>query len=214
MNTTRFPVSLLRSQADPFFGGLCRIYSESLPVREQKPLAELGAMVARVDYRFVLMTSEDQCLGFCIFFVPLHMDFSLLEYMAVDQRHRESGLGSELFKRSAGIAGIGDRLMLIEVDSDREVCADRDQRTRRRHFYERLDCRRVENLAYLLPLAGVGQPPEMDLMIRNPAAGPAISKSRLTEWISTVFRDVYSCKETDPRIGRMMAPISDPVRLA
>src|SRR5205823_6171752 len=103
--------------------------------------------------------------------------------------------------------------ILLEVDSDREACGDREMRTRRQQFYRRLGCVRVSGLHYILPLPGQGPAPEMDLMLYSAEPERQLSKRDLERWLRTVYRDVYSCSFDDPRIVRMLHDVSDPVRL-
>jgi hypothetical protein len=163
-------------------------------------------LVRRPDYEVLLARRSGVVVGFSVTFRPVEKSFCLLEYMAVQEKHRSAKIGAALFQH-----GPRDVPMLLEVDSDRAAAADLEIRQRRQRFYRRLGCLRVEGLAYLLPLPSA---PEMDLFIYLPPSMQRISKSQLERWLRVIYRDVYDRSPDDPRIARMMEPVGDPVGLA
>ncbi|HWT01506.1 MAG TPA: GNAT family N-acetyltransferase [Pyrinomonadaceae bacterium] len=205
----------LTSRDDSSCEDFYRIYSESMPLRERKPRAEILALVARPDYKVLLVKRNKVVIGFSIIFAPAEEPFGLLEYMGVDSAHRNSGVGGELFLNSvrAVISDRGNIPMLLEVDSDREPSADRAMRARRKDFYRRLGCLQIDGLHYILPLPGEGPPPEMDLMVYLPEGSPPIRKAQLEGWLRVIYQRVYNCSPDDPRITRMMEPVPDPVMI-
>jgi GNAT superfamily N-acetyltransferase len=201
----------LIASVDVRFDDLYAMYCKAIPVREQKSKAELCAMVARPDYRFLLTLEGPTVVGFSISFVPADEAFCLLEYMAVHERCRNRGLGGQLFQETARSAQ--KEFVLLEVDSDREPSADNETRKRRLNFYRHLGCRRVEGCSYILPLPGEGPPPEMDLLVHAADANAIISRSQLRDWIERIYADVYRCAKDDSRISRMLEGVRDPVEL-
>src|SRR2546430_173750 len=206
----------LKSCGGPTFRELYEIYAASIAVREQKPEAWICAMVRAPEYRFWVMNRAGRVQGFSILFLPPAERFALLEYMAVAPERRNRGLGSELFKQTVvgAVTPEGRSLpILLEVDSDREVCGDQQMRTRRQQFYRRLGCVRIAGLHYILPLPGQGPAPEMDLMVYSAEPLRQLPRTELERWLRTIYRDVYRCSFDDPRIVRMLHDVSDPVRL-
>lgn len=205
----------LTSCSDPAFDEFYRIYADSIVLREQKSRAWICEMVNRSDYRIFVLKQNNQVIGFSMLFLPDSESFGLLEYMAIASAHRNQRLGGELFRQSMeSLQGETRRVpILLEVDSDREKCADCDLRTRRQQFYRRLGCLRLDRLHYILPLAGEGPPPEMDLMVYPVGGVRQIPKPDLERWLRVIYETVYHCSPDDPRIPRMLLGISDPVRL-
>jgi hypothetical protein len=195
----------LISAAGGSFEDLYRIYVESIAVLEQKPRDQIAALVERPDYRVLLARRSERIVGFSVLFLPDQERFALLEYMAIQEADRGGGIGAELFRRS-----LSDVPLLVEVDSDRS--GDRAINHRRILFYQRVGCRRIEGLSYILPLPGPA--PEMELMIHSPSTIDQIPKSTLEGWLKVIYRDVYGCSVGDSRIDQMMATVSDPVRIA
>ena len=205
----------LTSCDGPAFRELYQIYAASIAAREQKPEAWICAMVRSPEYRVSVLKAGGHVTAFSILFLPQAESFALLEYMAVAPEQRSHGLGSDVFKQSVAqaVRPDGRRLpVVLEVDSDREASADQHIRTRRQQFYRRLGCLRIVGLHYMLPLAGEGPVPEMDLMVYA-AEGRPLPKADLKRWLRTIYRDVYHGSPDDPRIARMLGGVSEPVQL-
>jgi hypothetical protein len=209
-------VEQLKSCGDPAFRSLYEIYAASIADREQKPEAWICKMVGAPEYRVLVMKDGERVTGFSILFLPRAEPFALLEYMDVSAAERNRGIGGRLFTQSMerAVSEDGRNLpVLLEVDSDREVCGDRHMRKRRQQFYRRLGCVRVAGLHYILPLSGEGPAPEMDLLLYSAEHRGQLPKPELERWLRTIYRDVYHCSADDPRIAQMLRDVSDPVPL-
>ena len=206
----------LASVADPDFEDFFRIYSESIQPREQKPRHLISRLIGSGDYRVLLQKQGGEVVGFGIVFAPQTEAFRLLEYMAVDAGHRNSGFGQRLFQRvvQESVSIRGEPLpLLVEVDSDREASTDRAMRKRRLQFYRRLGCLRVEGRPYTPPSPGEGPLPEMDLLVHLPAGFPGLRKAQLRHWLGIIYECVYDCRRDDDRIAQMMETVADPLSL-
>jgi hypothetical protein len=204
-------IAELESSAGRKFEQFYSIYTGSLVARERKKRHEIEGLIGRPGYRVFVLEESGDVLAFSIVFVARAVGVALLEYMATDKARRNAGLGGEIFAQSLGrIDGLP---LLVEVDSERENADDRDMRARRKRFYRRCGCLEIANLAYRLPLPGVGAPPEMDLMVHSNGAQLVLSKARLRQWLEAVFADVYGQRADDPRIAAMLSSVNDPVSL-
>jgi GNAT superfamily N-acetyltransferase len=212
------PVKLeqLESSEGEAFRQLYAIYAASIAAREQKREGWIAAMIGTPEYRVWVAKAGGVVRGFSILFVPAAGGFALLEYMAVAPDQRNQGLGAELFRRTVEDAATpgGRKLpVLLEIDSDREASSDRAIRTRRERFYRRLGCLRIAGLHYLMPLAGEGSPPEMDLLVYSAEPLGRLGRNELQRWLETIYRDVYRCSPDDPRLAQMVADLPDPLLL-
>jgi GNAT superfamily N-acetyltransferase len=212
------PVKLeqLESSEGETFRQLYAIYAASIAAREQKRESWIAAMIDAPEYRVWVAKAGGLVRGFSILFVPAAGEFALLEYMAVAPDQRNQGLGAGLFRRTVehAVTPGGRKLrVLLEIDSDREASSDRAIRARRERFYRRLGCLRIAGLHYLMPLAGEGAPPEMDLLVYSAEPLVRLGRGELRRWLETVYRDVYRCSPDDARLGRMVADLPDPVLL-
>jgi GNAT superfamily N-acetyltransferase len=196
------------------WGRLCEIYVRSIPVEEQKSLEKFAVMAAREDYTFLAAQLDEITVGFSIVWHSATADFSLLEYMAVEESRRGCGIGSLLFNASAteALANRPGECLILEVDSVEFGARGAEACSLRQKFYRRLGCRRVEGLRYLLPLAG-RSPPAMDLMLLAEPMPEAVSKRRVREWLSAIYEHVYRQSGGDPRIDQMLIGVNDPVKL-
>ena len=172
-------------------------------------------MVSSPDYKTLLLKQGNEVIGINVLFIPANEDFFLVEYMAIHSKYRNRGLGRQLFLHGFQLvqAERQDVYCLLEVDSDRETCSDRETRRRRQRFYRRLGCLRIDGLPYILPLHEGGQPPQMDIMVCLPDGSHSISRNQLENWLRVIYDKVYDCSPDDPRIGSMMVAIDDPVKL-
>ncbi|MFO0580291.1 MAG: hypothetical protein U1A78_40480 [Polyangia bacterium] len=213
--------SALTTEADPRFEAFYSIYAASIPVREQKPRAQVAALVASPRYKVWLAEARThadaaaQVLGLSVVYVPPAEDFCLLEYLAVDSAHRARAIGGRLFLHSAEqvLPGRPGVPMLVEVDAEGPADPEQELRRRRQRFYRRLGCRRVRDCAYVLPLPGQGAPPPMDLWVHLAEPQPILRRETLAGWLRGIYRHVYQCPPDDPRITEMLQPVPDPIRL-
>ena len=205
----------LTSSDGSSFEEFYRIYAESIPLEERKTRAQISEMIARSDYKILLVKRNGMVIAFSVLFIPHHESFCLLEYMGVHITYRNLGIGKKLFQCSfhPEFSDKGSIPMLLEVDSDRKHSSEHAISRRRKHFYKRLGCFQIDGLDYLLPLPKQGRPPEMDLMVCLPEGSPPIRKSQLEQWLRVIYQRVYNCALDDPRITQMMESVADPVKL-
>lgn len=165
------------------------IYEEALPPSERKPTATILAQAETPDFRVLLRRGGGGVEGFAILYVPAGEDFAMLEYLAVDHRLRGQGTGAAIM--AAILEAVGERLLIVEIETDREETPDRDTRVRRRLFYERAGAHRVAGLHYRMPRVGADEPPAMDLMLHPRGRAETVTPGRAAHWIRKIYRDVY-----------------------
>src|SRR5450432_3470126 len=181
-----FKLEQLSSSEGETFRQLYAIYAASIAAPEQKREAWIAAMIEAPEYHVWVAKAGGLVRGFSILFVPAAGGFALLEYMAVAPDQRNRGLGAELFGRTVehAVTPAGRKLpVLLEIDSDREASSDQAMRTRRERFYRRLGCLRIAGLHYLMPLAGEGPAPEMDLLVYSSEPLGHLGRSELRRWL-------------------------------
>lgn len=201
----------LKSGSAPEFEEFYSIYAESIAARERKSKVWITEMTGKAEYKILLLKHKGHVIGFSVLFLPQSESFGLLEYMATTNSYRNQGLGAGMFRRS--VQASNPRPLLLEVDSDREECMDRKLRRRRQQFYRRLGCLTLSGLRYIMPLAGEGPPPDMDLMIYPTDNLRHVAKSSLESWLKVIYRNVYHCSPEDLRIQQMLSIVTDPIEL-
>ena len=202
-------VEPLRQNDPAGFDALWRIYEESITGSERKGRAALRRMLDRPEYRFLVARKDVGICGFAVVYRSPAEPFELLEYLAVGTELRGRGVGGRLFGATA--AELGDRALLVEVDSPRADSPDFHACTLRERFYRRLGCLRVDGVTYILPLPGA--PPAMDLMLYRRRPAPSIACDELRRWIEEVFDRVYARPRDDARIEEMLSGVPELIRL-
>ena len=203
----------LLSGTEPGFDALLRIYTEAHPIGELKPPESLRRMIERPEYFFHVLIEGSTVVAFSIAICFRNSDAALLEYMAVDARHRNRRIGGELFRRTAEFGSIAGRYLLIEVDSDKCPCPEQADRQRRKSFYRRLGCREIEGLSYIMPRVSSAIPPPMEMLVYRSELPGSLEKSRVRGWVENCYLQVYTRPSDDRRIGMMMEHLPPDLRL-
>jgi GNAT superfamily N-acetyltransferase len=198
------------------FDAFITIYQQSLLPSEQKPAAEMHAMLDMSQYYILLARVDETVIGFSVIFISNDADWALLEYMAIAEAQRSHGYGQALFNGSCNF--LFNRLnkvipLLLEVDSPQSGDTADNERVRRERFYQRLGCKTVEGLNYKLPALNALTPPPMQLMVLTPTTSYTPSLVTVRKWLSEIYRSVYGRPTTDPNIEAMLAPLSEPISL-
>ncbi len=208
MNFTR----ITSIAADNFLmNDLVSIYTEALVLAEQKPGFILQRMLENENYYFYVLTDESKTLGFAIIYSPNYSDYCLLEYMAIDNKYRNQGIGGDIFDRLSKI--FDNKSMLIEIDSPYQESADQNIRKKRMQFYERHGGLYIEGLNYILPLECSGIVPEMLLLIKSNIYTRKLSKQKLQFWLTDIYTAVYGCKPDDTRLNVMLSILPEEAKL-
>lgn len=196
----------LDSADQSHFEAFFKIYSGSIEKSEQKPKNLIEILSKRPDYLIRLVYFGDALAGFTLSYVNVEKKFSLLEYMAVDQKIRSQGLGSKLLADL--IAKLAERhldWMVLEVDSPQQKAPDQAARIRRVDFYRKNGCLVVEKFNYVLPLPSAPAQLEMKLMLSsiNGKKVDHVQSTALREIVQDIYVNVYNCSSSDSRLSKM-----------
>ena len=130
-----------------------KLYQRSFPKSEKKPFSVIlrKHRQGRTDiWRFV---REGKFAGIVI--TINGVSHVLIDYLAVDESSRGTGIGSEILPlMRAHYAGKG---VFLEIESVYEDCGNKAERLRRKHFYEKCG---LESMGVFVWLFGV----KMELM--------------------------------------------------
>ena len=206
-------VRRLHSSAEPEFDALLRIYTEAHPASQRKSSAVLRRMIESPEYFFLIMTAGASVVAFSISMCFRNSDAALLEYVAVAAGNRNRGLGRLLFRHTAEFDAITQRYLLIEVDSDNPASSDHEDMLRRKNFYRRLGCRKIEGLSYIMPSVSSEMPPPMVMFIYSQDLPASVARSRLRSWLQNCYSQVYQVPADDRRIDLMLEHLPHEVRL-
>lgn len=118
----------LRQWADIY-----KLYQKAFPKSEKKPFWMILKMHRKGASDVWRFTRNGKFAGLII---TINGDKNvLLDYLAVDRNRRGTGIGTEILQLMRDhYAGKG---VFLEIESVYEDCDNRDQRIRRKHFYEK-----------------------------------------------------------------------------
>jgi ribosomal protein S18 acetylase RimI-like enzyme len=193
------PVIRLAQSGAVEFGPLLSLYERAIPASERRSREAIEQLARSPVHRISVLQRGQEILGFSILY--LGSQVGLLEYLAVDERLRGAGLGARLYQEAR--LHLGKRPMVVEVEAVGDGGADLEERKRRAAFYQRLGCRRIEGLRYILPLIAEGAPPPLDLLVDG-HEGAAVTSAEVRLWLRHIYVGAYDCHSGDPRIDLML----------
>ena len=196
-------VSVVQSEGAEL-GPLLSLYERAIPANERRSSDAIVKLAGSRNHRISLLQLGPNLLAFSILFLGSRV--GLLEYLAVDERSRGQGLGACLYQDARRHSG--NLPILVEVESASGAGAALELRRRRLAFYDRLGCRRINGLDYILPLSVEGTPPPLDLLVDG-VAGAAISRATLRQWLDDVYVKAYNCAADDPRLDQTLGDLAE-----
>jgi GNAT superfamily N-acetyltransferase len=196
------------SPSSPLFSVCLEILGDSIPASEQMPRERLTKLLARDEYRLYAFRSALEVAAFAMLYLSRIQPIVLLDYMAVRGDLRGQGIGSALFREVVTLARRERptaRLLLLEVDDDREGTDEERQTNQKRiEFYRRLGARLLANVPYRFPSAGAAPVP-MRLMVLPLHPEAALSPFDLRLAIEDIFFEVHRRDANDPLLGWIIA---------
>ncbi|MBD3768953.1 MAG: GNAT family N-acetyltransferase [Rhodobacterales bacterium] len=210
MNTDPFEEIVIADACSAAFDQFFAIYEEALPAGERKPREAIVALSKRSDSAILGLSCDGQVVAFAIVFASNTAPVGLLEYMATSKALRNAGLGKRLF--AMALARMEGRVMLVEVESEREKTADTPLRLRRKNFYCRLGCQQVEKLDYIMPMVSAEKPPVLDLLFHTGGQAITVTDTLLRTWLETVYTEVYGRRINDSNIALMLQRRAEEMR--
>lgn len=110
---------------------LYRLYRKAFPLSERKPFAIILKMYRKGKTDIWYFTRDGKFAG--LIFTVNGSSHILLDYLAVEEKQRGAGIGSEILQRMHGhYAGKG---VFLEIESIHEESDNKAERLRRRQFY-------------------------------------------------------------------------------
>jgi len=122
-----------------------RLYQKAFPASEKKPFSMIVKMHRKGASDVWRFTRDGKFAGLIITINgEKHI---LLDYLAVDEKQRGTGIGTEILQlMRSHYAG---KAVFLEIESVYEDCDNKDQRLRRKHFYEKCGMTSMEVFVWL-----------------------------------------------------------------
>jgi ribosomal protein S18 acetylase RimI-like enzyme len=170
------------------------IYLASFPPSERANVDQLVAQIERGTTLCFIAKQNDDLIGMATLLPLIETNTLLLEYLAVDARARNLGVGGALMREMIAFAqnARAESGIVLEVENENEGDADERQlRQRRIGFYERLGAHIMATPThYRMPNLAGGDPIEMKLMWLPIRAG-APNGDALRALVREIYRTSY-----------------------
>ena len=122
-----------------------RLYQKAFPASEKKPFSMIVKMHRKGASDVWRFTRNGKFAGLII--TINGAEHILLDYLAVEKSQRGTGIGTEilrLMRRQYSGKGV-----FLEIESVYEDCENKEQRIRRKHFYEKCGMTSMEVFVWL-----------------------------------------------------------------
>ncbi len=127
------------------WANIYRMYLQAFPASERKPFSIIVKMYRSGKSDVWYFRKDGNFAGFAV--TINGESYILLDYLAVAERARGTGIGSEILGlMHSRYAGKG---VFLEIESPYEPSPDRPQRLRRKHFYEKCGMKSMDVFAWV-----------------------------------------------------------------
>lgn len=121
------------------------LYQKAFPKSEKKPFSMIRKM-HRLGKSDVWRFERDGKFAGLIITINGE-EIILLDYLAVEETQRGTGIGSEILRRMK--EHYADKSVFLEIESVYEECENKAERIRRKHFYEKCGLQSMDVFVWL-----------------------------------------------------------------
>jgi GNAT superfamily N-acetyltransferase len=183
------------------FNAAMNIYSESIPATERQSTDTIKERVGNGKEKLFIQTVEGTVALMALLYPLEGTEFVLLDYIAVKEEYRKSGIGSEFLQNIYSITSWKNKLFIVEVE-DPKNGTDQEQATKQRrvYFYRKNGAKIIKHVRYVLPPLQGNSPIAMTLLV--------ISQNHRLVWLSgeaikdvivKIYEELY-CRDVDDRL--------------
>jgi GNAT superfamily N-acetyltransferase len=189
-----------------------RIYLDSFPENERRPVASLEREISSEKSRLVIGKIDGKVAFMSLLHPVKGTSFLLCDYMAIAEGYRNLGIGERFLKNVFSIlADIEFSYFLGEVENP---YLDKDElKMRRVRFFKRMGMKELKDVRYLLPPLQETHPTEMILMVLCKTEANCLKGEELREILIRIFRNVYGREEDDEILAEILAGVPDKIVL-
>ncbi|MGN0350906.1 MAG: hypothetical protein ACI4ES_04570 [Roseburia sp.] len=127
-------IKLVEAKTEEQLQSIWALYEKAFPKEEKKPISLMLKKREEGFYEILEITDqEEEFRGLVI--VILYQDLALLDYFAIEDTKRGTGIGSTALKLLQ--ERYKEKRFFLEIESTKENCPDLNNRVRRKHFYEK-----------------------------------------------------------------------------
>lgn len=188
------------------------IYQEAFPPSERQPLSKISQRIAAGKSQLFVGIMDEAVICMALLWDFNNTDFTLLDYMAVSQKHQNKNFGSKFFNFLVDKVKSNHKFLLLEVEN--YMFGDnREQRKKRINFYLKNGSYLLENVPYMLPSLDRSLPLEAQLMIAPKYKSTYLKKSEIENLIKRLYLEIYEKPENDALLVSVLKKIPDKINL-
>ncbi|MFZ2283041.1 MAG: GNAT family N-acetyltransferase [Lutibacter sp.] len=202
----------IHSTKDIYYDDAMLIYQEAFPPGERQPLSKISERIAAGKSQLFVGMKAEEVICMALLWDFNNMDFTLLDYMAVSERHRNNHFGSKMFNFLIDKVKSNHKFLLLEVEN--YLFGDnREQRKKRINFYLKNGSYLLDNVPYMLPSLDKSLPLEMQLMIAPKYKTAHLKKSEIENIIKRLYQEIYEKPENDALLVSVLKKIPNEISL-
>ncbi len=171
------------------------IYESSFPANERHPEQVIMDRIINKTSTLFIAQEGSVIHGFALVHDFKDTPFVLLDYLAINSKKRNSGIGSKMLSFLTERHAVKEKIMIIEAENP--LFGDnKKERQMRMNFYLKNGASVVENINYLLPPLDGTNPTEMNLLT-VPKLMNAFTKAELINLVKLIYLNIYNRFESD-----------------
>ena len=189
-----------------------RIYVESFPENERRPVAAIKEMIKMDRSRLMVGKRENKIVLMSLLYPIKGTPFLLVDYLATAKEYRSTGMGRAFLRRILnGIDDIRTNFIIIEIENP---YLDEDEtKTKRLKFYKSIGMKELRGVRYVLPPFQGTEPVELILMLFSRESADHLAGKVLRGVVVQLFGELYNRFEGDEFLTLTLGSIPDSVRL-
>ncbi|HSQ46060.1 MAG TPA: GNAT family N-acetyltransferase [Lutibacter sp.] len=188
------------------------IYQEAFPSSERQPLSKIRERITAGKSQLFVGIMDEEVICMALLWDFNNTDFTLLDYMAVAEKHRNNHFGSKLFNFLVDKVISNHKFLLLEVENYL-FGNNREQRKKRVNFYLKNGSYLLDNVPYVLPSLDNSLPLEALLMIAPKYKSAHLKKSEIENLIKRMYQEIYEKSENDELLVSVLKKIPNKISL-
>ncbi|MDP3359308.1 MAG: GNAT family N-acetyltransferase [Lutibacter sp.] len=189
------------------------IYQEAFPPSEQQPLSKISERIAAGKSQLFVGIIDEEVICMALLWDFKKTDFTLLDYMAVSEKHRNNHYGSKLFNFLVDKVKSNQKFLLLEAENY-FFGDNREQRKKRINFYLKNGAYLLDNVPYVLPSLDKSLPLEALLLIAPKYKSPHVKKSEIENLIKRLYLEIYEKSESYALLISVLKKIPNKISLS
>lgn len=195
---------------DIYYADAMLIYQEAFPPSERQPLSKISERITAGKSELFVGIMDEEVICMALLWDFNNTDFTLLDYMAVSEKHRNNHFGSKLFNFLVDKVISNHKFLLLEVENYL-FGKNKKQRKKRINFYLKNGSYLLDNVPYMLPSLDKSLPLEMQLMIASKCKTAGMKKSEIENLIKRLYLEIYEKSENDALLVSVLKKIPDEI---